>query len=113
MLRMVDTPGKFEGELWVSEYVYRLVLGGFSDATEGSCDEYGVVYDLVREPLDVSDVLETGESLTDEEEKFLRRKAGAIVREDDQGFVTVEYYETQEELDEAWAEIMAKFEEEE
>lgn len=108
MMREYPYPGKYEGELQISEYVHRLSQE-WTDEEAGSCSEYGIWYGLLREPLDVSSVLKPGETLAAEEEEFLAAQAGAIVEETDQGFVSVTYYETEEELDKAWAEIVEEF----
>ena len=100
-------PGKFD--TIIDGYVYDTTL-------DGCCDEAGDAqgpgwYALV--PLGDGETLksireaaaEQGDQLTTAEEEQILNHAGAIVSENDQGFVGVTYYDSEEELDEAWAEV--------
>ena len=53
------------------------------------------------------------ETLNPAEQEKLTSSAGVILREDSQGFVYVTYYETDEALETAWAQIADEFQEEE
>ena len=92
-------PGKFNTVL--DSLVYDLSLDGGADEETGSVTENGW-YGLMRGPVSVP-----SSNLTTSEAMYLERQAGAILSENDQGFVSVEYFETVGELDEAWAQIEA------
>lgn len=98
-------PGKFNTIL--DSIVYQLTLDGCDEET-GSVSETGIWYGLLQGSLKES--LNPGESkeLNAEELAFLAHKAGAIVSEDDQGFVSVEYYESSEEMESAWSQVLAE-----
>ena len=90
--------GKFDTMLDAA--VYEASLYG-PDEEIGEADGFGW-HGLMRAPLlDIRDQ----EDLTHEELEFLVDQVGVIVSEDSQGFVTVEYYETTYDLDQAWAEL--------
>ena len=97
-------PGKFDTMLDAA--VYDASLNGL-DEEMGEADGFGW-YGLMRAPL--LDIREQ-DALTPEEEEFLVEQVGAIVSEDSQGFVTVTYYETTYDLDQAWAEVADAYEE--
>jgi len=46
------------------------------------------------------------ETLTPEEQEQLTSSAGVILREDSNGFVSVDYYGTTESLETAWSQIV-------
>jgi hypothetical protein len=48
--------------------------------------------------------------LYDDERERLTSSAGCIITEDSNGFVTVTYYDTKEELEKKWAAISSEFE---
>ncbi len=95
-------PGKFDTIL--DSYVYSVSL-------DGTCEECGSVdtgrwYGMMRGSLSLSHADSRDSDyfdLNSAERAELTRYAGVIVSEDSQGFVSVEYYETVEELGEAWA----------
>lgn len=100
-------PGKFD--TIVDQYVYQVSLDGGPDEEIGeSCN--GTWYGLMRHGhtifRDHDPLLET---LTEAEAELIKSSAGVILCEDSQGFVTVEYFETTEKLDAAWAEVLAEF----
>jgi hypothetical protein len=53
------------------------------------------------------------ETLNSAEQEQLTSSAGVILREGSQGFVSVEYYDTDEALELAWSQISDRFQEEE
>ena len=91
-------PGMFDTMLDAA--VYHASLNGIDDHL-GDVQDFGW-YWLMHAPL--LDIREQ-EALTHEELEFLVEQVGAIVSEDSQGFVTVEYYETTCDLNQAWAEL--------
>ena len=102
-LRRADGPGKFEGELLVTELLYTATLDGGPD-DEASDEFAGTWFGRLDGPL-VQDYL--ADKLTDEEREFLSSQAGAILCEDTQGFVSASYYETKEALDADWNSIVS------
>ena len=97
--------GKFDTIL--DEYVYQVSLNGGCDEESGSVDETGRWYGLMRNGRtifrDHDPMLET---LNAVEQDQLTSCAGVILSEDSQGFVDVAYYDTKEELDRVWAQVL-------
>lgn len=97
-------PGKFSTVL--DSYVYSVTLEGGCDDEIGSVDENGVWYGLMRNGHTIfKDHDPLLEPLNSCEQDQLTSSAGVIVREDSQGFVGVDYYDTDEELTTAWTKI--------
>jgi len=104
-------PGKFDTML--DAYVYDVSCESGPDAECGSVDEVGHWYGLMRRGSTIFRNHDPNlEPLTDAERNYLVSCAGAIIREDSNGFVDVTYYDTMAELDAAWAEIEAEHDEE-
>ena len=98
--------GKFDTML--DAYVYAVSLDGGTDAECGSVHETGHWYGLMRHGHTIfRDHDPFQEPLNDAERDLLLSSAGCILSEDSQGFVSVEYFDTAAELDDAWAEIEA------
>ena len=113
---MTDTirpygPGKFSTIL--DEYVYQVSLDGGCDEEIGSVDEGGW-FGLMRSGRtifrDHDPLLET---LNEAEREKLTSCAGVILSEDSNGFVYVDYYETEADLDAAWNTFVSKHAEDE
>jgi len=104
-------PGKFSTIL--DSYVYSVSLDGGCDEEQGSVDEFGEWYGLMRNGRtifrDHDPMLDT---LNSAEQEHLTSSAGVILREDSQGFVYVTYYGTDESLEAAWSAIVGHFPEE-
>lgn len=103
-LRRVDRPGKFEGELLVSEMLWEASMDWGFDEEIGSVQDFGF-YGLIVFDKDITKDLEGAvrmQKLTDAERAFLREQAGAILSEDNSGFVGVRYYEDKGKLMRAW-----------
>lgn len=96
-------PGKFDTIL--DSYVYQLSLAGCDDEAGDVAGPgwYGLLRGFEVDGA-FSDVSASAE-LNEAEKDVLRSSAGAIVAEDDLGFVSVEYFETREKLDAAWQAI--------
>ena len=95
-------PGKFDTML--DAYLYELALNGCDGECGDSSD--GTWYGLFRGfTVDgaFSDV--SPGRLNSAELDILRSSVGCILSEDSQGFVSVEYFDTLDELDAKWAEI--------
>lgn len=89
-------PGKFSLE--IDAAVYDASLEGGADEEIGDVETtgwYGILRGAIDPPADA----------TPEEKAFLAAQAGAIISEDSQGFVSVEYYESETELEDAWSDI--------
>lgn len=100
-------PGKFNTIL--DSYVYSLSLDG-DDWQEGDVSEQGVVCSGVTlgpEALEYVEKLaaEAKDTLTQEERDLIRDSYGAILSENEQGFVAVDYYDTKKEYDSDHEEI--------
>ena len=80
--------GEFANQ--IDENTYEAVLEGFHSAETGSVYENGTWYGLVD---------------------HVGEYAGAIVSEDSQGFVHVDYFKTQQELVDTWLAIANEVEE--
>jgi hypothetical protein len=94
----------------LDKYLYQALLDGAEDDSLGDVHEYGFFaarFDFRGDEAEYLDRIarEEGDALTDEERRFLRAQAGAILIEDDQGFVSVEYYDSPRELRERWREL--------
>lgn len=105
-------PGKFNKV--IDGYVYDLSLEGFGD-TVGDVSELGEVYTRIDGPMlpDVeATAKENKDKLTPEEKAFLReQRGGAIVFENDQGSVEVDFYATKKAINTAWERISDEIEE--
>jgi hypothetical protein len=102
-------PGKFNSKL--DAYVYELSMTGCDDET-GSVSECGIWYGRLNGPMTVdgpfSDCPPTAD-LTESERLALvdMATAGIIIAENDQGFVSVEYYTDKDDLERDWANALA------
>ena len=99
-------PGKFSTIL--DSYVYEVSLNGSCDDETGSTD-CGSWYGLMRHGRTIfQDHDPLLESLNEDEQAQLTECAGVIVREDSYGFVAVHYFDTVKQLDDAWADALAR-----
>lgn len=99
-------PGKFS--TIVDSYVYQVTLGGNCDdeCGDSSCGSW---YGLMRGGSSIFlDHDPFQEPLNDAERDLLNGCAGVIVREDNDGFVCVDYIDTDDELDRKWDAILAE-----
>ena len=98
-------PGKFNTIL--DSYVYSVSLDGGADEEEGSVQDTGVWYGIMRNGRtifrDHDPLLET---LTPEEQEQLTESAGVIITEDSNGFVYVEYFDSPELMETEWSRII-------
>lgn len=96
-------PGKFDTML--DAYVYKLSLHGCDDEC-GESDTTGW-HGILRGIQVDGAFCDVGASadVNEDEKQFLREhSAGAIVSEDSQGFVTVEYFDNEDKREKAWSE---------
>ena len=101
-------PGKFTNI--VDQYVYGVTLQGGCDDEIGSDDTGGGWFGLMRGGRSIfQDHDPELVSLNDAERELIESSAGVIVAETSDGFVYVDYIETDEELDRKWAELRAEF----
>jgi hypothetical protein len=105
-LRMHPRPGKFEGEFLLAETLYDMSVDG-CDSAVGSVIEDGTWYGLLRGPFRADD-----KGLNADELAFLESLAGAIICENEFGFVAITYATDVTKLEAAWAAIESKFIEE-
>jgi hypothetical protein len=105
-------PGKFSTIL--DSYVYSVSLDGGCDEEEGNVSECGEWSGIMRNGRtifrDHDPLLET---LNPAEQEKLTSSAGVILREASQGFVSVDYYDTDDSLELAWSQIVDQFSESE
>lgn len=102
-------PGKFDSDL--DQWCYQLSLEGVE--TLGDVQTYGYHYSLLRD-INFEELVGAAEDVGDDEHSVRRelrkhgmdrwKYLGAIVTEDDQGFVSVDYYKGPSALDKAWDE---------
>jgi hypothetical protein len=100
-------PGKFD--TIVDSYVYSVSLDGGADEELGDVSETGRWYGLMRgqgllEAVE-KQAAEEKDQLTQDEKDLFKEEGGVILSEDDQGFVTVDYFDTKEALEQKWTEI--------
>ena len=110
-LTRVNRPGKFEGELAITEFAHQQSLDGADDEV-GDVTEDGEACVLVRGPWRDPQELEVARSaygLSSEDLEQLRHSAGAILTEDSQGFVRGEWHVSEEALERAWNRIERAF----
>jgi hypothetical protein len=101
-------PGKFNTIL--DSYVYSVSLDGGCDEEEGSVSECGEWYGVMRNGRTIfRDHDPLLEPLNTAEQDKLTSSAGIILREDSNGFVSVDYYETNKALELAWSKIADSF----
>lgn len=101
-------PGKFNTK--IDSYVYDLSTQGFDDWSEGDVSEDGVNctgISLGPEALEEVEkaAAEAKDTLTQEERDLIRDSYGAILSENEQGFVAVDYYDTEKEYEKDHEEI--------
>lgn len=105
-------PGKFDTIL--DSYVYTVSLDGGGDEEAGDVSTtnwYGLLRGNLRESVERI-AKEDKDKLTKEEADFLdENSAGAIIEENDQGFVSVEYFGGPKRLEAEWDKIVASVEE--
>jgi hypothetical protein len=102
-------PGKFNTIL--DSYIYAMIGEGMGAESCGDVSEVGFAAELIE--LGDADALkeveriakEEGDELTQEEKDMILESAGAIMVENEQGFVSVDYYDTEKEMKKDWAEI--------
>lgn len=104
-------PGKYNTIL--DSYIHSMVLEGMGGESCGDVSEVGFAADSIElgdeEALKEVERIaaENNDTLTQEEKSMVLDSYGAILVENEQGFVTVDYYddEKEEELDKDWEEI--------
>lgn len=114
-LRPYPGPGKYEGGLAIDEWAHVMTMAGCDDEA-GDVAERGEWYGLMRGPFkadgpfaDITPVAIAEYGITDDELAYLAAVAGCIVREDNQGFVSVAWYDDAATMERDWAEVDASF----
>lgn len=104
-------PGKFSTIL--DSYVYSVSLDGGCDEETGDSTIGNGWYGIMRHGSTIfRDHDPMLESLNEAERDKLTSCAGVILFEDSNGFVSVTYYDTKEQLDTAWSAIQSENESE-
>lgn len=101
-LRLVEGPGKFEGCLVVDFLIYDIIMNGGDDGThynEGWGDSASLVIGPFKGLVD----------FTDGERQFLSEQAAAILYESTQGFVSVDWFESEDEAREHFDSIAGSY----
>ncbi len=110
-IRQSEGPGKFEGEILLTELFWQLTLESSQDDEAGSVPELGwwaalFRFDRPDQDIEALNRAALGEGpLTEEEEELIRTHAGVIIFTGDAGFVSATYYGSREELEKAWREL--------
>lgn len=119
------TRGKYEGGLWIDQYIHQYTGEVGVDEEIGDMAElgwYGVIAlrdDQERPRADTQEFIhaieemahQESDSLTEDEKRFLENTAAILVVEDEQGFVTVKYFVTAATAAEQWRVIEKRYEE--
>jgi len=106
-------PGKFDNI--IDSYVYALSGEGWTTEEVGDVGDFGWYgwFELGPEALKRTEEIAADERdrLDPEERELIRESYGVILSEDEQGFVSVDYFDTEKELKRRWAKIEAEAEE--
>ena len=105
-------PGKFSTIL--DSYVYALAGEGWESESLGEAEDFGYygMVDLGPEALERIEKIasEEGDTLTEEEMGMIEYSWGAIYSEDSQGFVDVDYINTEANIKKAWDDLEEEYE---
>jgi hypothetical protein len=101
-------PGKFD--TLIDSYAYDVTMDGV-DEEAGDVSEHGVWYGLIRLDKQTRDHIrdQVEGLLTDEESELLDESAAIIFSENEQGFVTAEWFDNKQEAEDEWADIEEEF----
>lgn len=89
----------------LESYFYSLTLDG-PDEEAGDVEHAGGWAGLLRGPFEITQREVNEYELSDEDVKWVRHAQGAIVRQDNYGFIDVSYYDSRKDLDESWAAVL-------
>jgi hypothetical protein len=104
-------PGKFN--TIIDSLIYDMIGNGMGSESCGDVSEVGFYAEsILLGPDAVEDVEKAAkgdskakDALSPEEADLIKNSYAAVMVENEQGFVTVDYYETKKEFDKDWAEI--------
>jgi hypothetical protein len=100
-------PGKCNTIL--DSVIYQMIGEGMGDESCGDVSEVGFAAEKIslgRDAIKEAErIAAEDDGLTDEEVDMIKDSVGAIMVENDQGFVTVDYYENEKEFEKDWEEI--------
>jgi len=99
MIRKYPYHGKYEREYIFVPYLYSIAQE--VDETFGNTEENGWCAWRLNAPILLPNDSE-GTIFNDREKEFVAALAGAIVYEDDMGFVWTSYFNSPEQFDKAW-----------
>ena len=105
--RFIVGPGKFEGVSILTEALY----AACGDSDESIYDSAGerTIADCFKAPFNL-ETLDDDVQLTADEIEILESYAGAIVGEQESGFVWVDFFETTQAYESAIAKLQAEYE---
>lgn len=107
-------PGKFN--TIIDSVIYGMINSGMVHESTGDVSEVGFYAEsILLGPDGVKDAEDEAEEykshtdgiLTEEEKDLIKESYAAVMVENDQGFVTVDYYDTKKEYEKDWEEIEA------
>jgi hypothetical protein len=98
-------PGKFN--LLVDAIAHAYTMMGAHDDETGDVETSGW-FGSIRGPIDPEGMEQASRLSTADREFLAMNVGGAIVSEDSQGFVSVDFFRTEAELDEEWERIVEK-----
>lgn len=98
-------PGKFDS--MVDSFLYSATLEGWGDEETGDVEGPGAYTLIVGSILEAAEAgaKNENETLTEAERDELKDDRAVILREDSQGFVSVDYYESEADARHDWKEI--------
>jgi hypothetical protein len=92
----------------VNGYLYAVSLEGGADEEAGDVSESGRWYGLMRGSFKPTPKEIEYFELDRDEVIRLRHATGAIISQDDQGFLDSEIFDNESEMEDAWSEIMGE-----
>ena len=102
--------GKFDTML--DSFLWTAALDGGPDEELGEVEGFGWYGLMIGDLLEAAGRVakEEGDELTEEEREEMAATKAVIMSEDNQGFVSMDYFEDEKEAREKWAEIEAGYE---
>jgi hypothetical protein len=105
-LRRHPYPGKFEGGLVIDEVAYEMTLDSYTTAECWGASTGSGWYGLLEGAVVGQPYADLGDiNLTEDELQYLRSVVGAIVHENNEGFVDVTWYDDAKKLITDWTVI--------
>lgn len=102
------SPGKFEGGSAIDQVAHDVTLDGAAEEL-GEADGFGW-YGKIEGAIEATDEQIRNYDLSQDDIDYLAAVAGAIVSEDSNGFVSVEWYTSRGNLERAWRRLEREYE---